>query len=259
MQRLTTTDKLLNSPPGTAAMMFNQVVGVDIRADVIHPFNTLGNTVRHVGPVLPVMMNTLEDFLQELQILSARKVEALTLCSVWRAAKEGERWNRHAEGKAIDIGGLWWDRREGITAWHYGRQRQEAVAFEAVQRIHFGTVLGPTSNQDHANHWHCDIGKDPAITPSELQASRDGTRRVEVVYLQDACSTIHGIPLELDGKWGDLTEGAMKYVLGQLEGADLDITNPTTYRMFNVATALVGFGQVEAPDADSPTAPAGPS
>jgi hypothetical protein len=241
-------------------MEFNEALGITIRADVTHPYDQFGTTVRKVGPVLPEMMDTIEAFLRDLQQLSARKVEALTLCSVWRPAKEGERRNRHAEGKAIDIGGVWWDRRDGITAWGYGAQRKQAVAFEAVQRIHFGTCLGPTSNQQHANHWHDDIGKEPGITPSELAASQRRERKVEVVFVQDACSTVHGIPLKLDGWWGDLTEAAVNQVLRGLDGVDLDldITIPMTYKAFCVATALVGFGVLEAPTGDSAPAPGEP-
>lgn len=252
MQRLTTTDRLLNSPPGTPAVLFNQVSGVHIRADVKHPYDTFGTSVRHVGPVLPSFMNTLEDFVMDLQHKAARSLEALVLCSVWRAAKEGERFNRHAEGLAADIGGFWWNRRDGVTAWEYSRRRRQAVACEAVLRCYFGTVLGPTSNLDHANHWHVDAGKAPELDAGELAQSDGGVRKVEVVYLQDACSTVHGIPLEWDGIWGPKTKAAVAQVLAGLDSADGDITNPSSYRAFNVATALVGFGQVEEAPAPAP-------
>jgi hypothetical protein len=246
MQTLKTTDKLLNSPPSTAAVLFDAVAGVQVRADVKRPYDTYGTPIKHVGPVLPNFMNTIEDWVMELQRLAAKSIEALVLCSVWRAAKEGEKVNRHAEGQAMDIGGVWWNLRDGITAWGYGSRRREAVALEATLRLHFGTVLGPTSNKAHAKHWHVDTGKEPAITPDELAASKGGVRKVEIVYLQDACSTVHGLKVVQDGLWGPKTEAAVCDVLAELVSSlKPDITAPEVYRAFNVATALVGFGHVE--------------
>ena len=253
MQTTTTTDQLDGSPPETLAIMFNTVSGVDIRADVTAPYNTFGVSVRPRGPVLPEFMNVLEDYVEDLQRLAARRIDALVLCSVWRAAKPGERFNRHAEGRAIDIGGVWWKgqeiERQRVAAWDYNDDRKRSIAVEAVARMHFGTVLGPASNKAHAHHWHVDTGKEPEITERELQQSEGGERKIEVVALQDACRVVHGIDVgKLDGRWGPKTDAGVSRVLEGLDvDTDLDIISPATYQAFNLATALVGFGIVETP------------
>lgn len=113
-------------------------------------------------------------------------------------------------------------------------------------RLHFGTVLGPTANVSHLNHWHVDIGKPPAITVRELARSAKGHRMVEVVYIQEACSVVHGIPLVLDGIWGPRTMDGFSRVLRSMDYGPLpNITTPYVYDAFNAATAHVGFGAIE--------------
>lgn len=247
MQKTIGTDRLHGSPPGTQAFIFDEVAGVEYRADVVRPYNTYGSTVRKLGPVLHDFYDRLDDWTFQVQELSGRRLAAVVSCSVWRRhpPRSARPVSSHTMGRGIDIGGVWWSRDDGITAWGYGDRRREAVALEATMRLYFGTVLGPTANKSHADHWHCDTCKPPAITWSELSQSARGIRKVEVVYLQESCSVVHGQQLEVDGIWGEQTRRAVHRVVSTLRVSSHDIRDPETYLAYNVATALVGFAQVE--------------
>lgn len=246
----TTSTKLWGSPPGATAIEFNSVSGIEVRADVVKPYGTFGKPVRPRGPVLPTFYNTVEDWVDELQRLAGKKLVALVLCSVWREAKEGDRINRHAEGKAMDIGGVWWNRDDGVTASkYYGSRHKEAVGVEASMRMFFGTVLGPSSNKAHGGenaHWHVDTGKATEISPDELRDSRRGVRKVEIVYVQDAITSVHGMDCgRIDGQWGPKTAAAFEVLMSTVNAHMINISVPTVYRAFNLATALVAFGHIE--------------
>jgi len=247
MQRSITTDKLLHQPPGTAAVLFNSVRAVQVRADVKSPYDTFGTAVRHVGPVLPETMETFENWVTEFQRLAHIELSAVVLCSVWREAKVGEVINRHAEGLALDIGGVWLSRLKGITAWGYSRDRERAVGLEASLRLFFGTVLGPTANKDHAHHWHVDLGKAVGLTAGEIEESRRW-RKVEVVFIQDGLVTLFSHRgLAIDGSYGPKTKAAVGSILAELGYSDGDITNPSAYKAFLRAAVYVGWGVVEKP------------
>lgn len=253
MRRVITTNKLDRLPPSTPAFMFDEAAGVECRADVRPPFSTFGTSVRYLGPVLPEAIDALDTFATELQRLFARHLRALVFANVWRKKLPGEHVNRHAEGRAFDLAGVWWNEIEGLTAADYGKRRKEAIAVEACLRLVFPTVLGPASNRAHGGerpHWHVNVVEEPiepAITEKELADSKRGVRKVEVVYLQDACNTVHGIDVgSCDGWYGPKTSQGVNRILSQLDFiGSPEISNPDAYQAVNIATALVGAGQLE--------------
>jgi hypothetical protein len=247
MHQSIATDKLLHQPPGTAAALFNSVRGIQVRADVKSPYDTFGTAVRHVGPVLPETMETVENWATEFQRLAHIEMSALVLCSVWREAKVGEVINRHAEGRALDIGGVWLSRLKGVTAWGYSKDREQAIGLEASLRLFFGTVLGPTANKAHAHHWHVDIGRPVELTAGEIEESRRW-RKVEVVFIQDALVTLFGHRgLAIDGYYGPKTRAAASSVLAEVGYPDGSITSHSAYKAFLRAAVYVGWGVVEMP------------
>jgi len=236
---------LFGAPPGTPGYIFSALAGVPIRAAIARPYCSFGVPVHHVGPVTKQAFTAFTSWAEDLQRLSARPVEAIALCSVWRPHKPGKP-SQHPRGLAMDVGGIWWAEDDGVTAADYGSRRKEAVAIEATMRLHFGTVLGPTANAAHADHWHCDVGREPEITEAELAQSASGTRKVEVVWLQEAATVVHGRWLEPDGIWGPRTSEAVTAIGHGLDSdEDRPITCPVVYQAFCLATALVGFGQLE--------------
>ena len=243
MRRMVSDGQLYDSNGGDA-FLFSAAGDIPLRADIAHPYNTYGREVFRLGPVRERFLSRLDDLARHLVSLSGRSVEAIVTCSVFRRYPGRGSVSRHALGQAIDIGGVWWTAEDGTTAWDYAADRRRAVAVESTMRLFFGTVLGPTANRKHRDHWHLDTGKTPSITWRELRQSADGRRRVEVVYLQEACSVIHNIPLALDGIWGPRTASAVGRVLAATR-APQDIRNPEAYVAFCTASALVGFGQVE--------------
>lgn len=247
MKSTVKTNLLYGSGPGAEAVVFNRLEGVPFRADTKPPFASIGMHVGRLGPVLPSFAERLTEWVFHLQELSGRCCYAVVTPSVWRAHPDGSERpvSRHTRGQAIDIGGVWWGRDDGVTAWGYSQRRREAIAVEATLRLLFGTVLGPASNEAHADHWHVDSGRAPLVSWSELRQSQLGTRKVEVVYLQEACAHVHGVELVSDGIWGPKTAAAVSRVVSSLRSPSADIRDPEAYLAFNVATALRGFGQLE--------------
>lgn len=245
MQRYITTSKLDRSPPSTTAVEFDEVAGVEIRADTTAPYDTWGRGVLYVGPVLPHTLEVLEATIRDLQRLAGRKPKALVLASVWRKKKPGEKVNRHTEGRAIDIGGIWWTERDGTTAWSYPQNPRDLLACEAVIRLSWGTVLSWEYNAKHHHHIHADTGGTVGVTAAELAVSKAGFPKVEVTFLQAALTHVLGRPVKIDGLWGDReTAPAVAAVLEEL-GAPADITDPRAWAAFCTAVAMVGFGRVE--------------
>lgn len=246
MRRRTSSDRLHGSGSGRGddAFVFTMAGGIQLNTDVVHPYNAFGRPAVKLGPVRRSFLSRLDTWAGHLADLSDCNVAAISVCSVYRPHTGSGEVSRHAEGLAADVGGVWWAPDDGTTAWDYAADRRRAVAVESTMRLFFGTVLGPTSNRRHRDHWHVDCGKVPGITWRELRHSADGRRRIEVVYLQEACRVVHGVPLALDGIWGPRTAAAVGRVLDATR-APRDIRNPEAFVAFATATALVGFGQVE--------------
>lgn len=247
MRRTITTNLFHGLPSGAPGVLFDEVAGVPVRADIEPPFGSYGQRPRHVGPVVPAFLDRLGDWIFQLQDLSGRRLDAVVACSVWRRHRAGSERpvSSHSRGRGLDIGGVWWSPDDGVTAAGYGQRRREAVSVEATLRLIFGTVLGPSANRQHADHWHVDDIRSPGITRTELQQSACGQRRVEVVYLQESCNVVHGQDVDVDGIWGAETDRAVARVVRGLRTSTGDIRDPETYLGFLVATALVGFGQIE--------------
>jgi hypothetical protein len=247
MHRRILTNAIWGSPSGTPAVLFDSVSGVSFRADVVPPFRTYGIRVRRLGPITLGAYEAIGAWIDDLQRLSDRVLSAVVACSVWRPHAEG-RFSRHPMGQAIDIAGVWWDRCDGVSACRYGMRRRVAVGIEATMRLHFGTVLGPTADRRHGDHWHCDVGRAPQITVHELAQSAKGTRKVEVVFLQEACTIVHGKRLKPDGVWGPKTMTAVGEVTSSIDGLSFeDITQSWAYAAFLTTTASMALSLTGVP------------
>jgi hypothetical protein len=86
---------------------------------------------------------------------------------VCRCIKKGNVLSAHAKGKAIDIYGVMW--QDGfaeskvkntlylINNWKDPEQRRLLLRIDACLRLSFLTVLDHNYNEDHHDHYHCDM------------------------------------------------------------------------------------------------------
>lgn len=104
------------------------------------------------------------------QILGTRvsRIEQLGTYSCRRMyGDENAPWSEHATGNAIDIAGFVLDDGERISVLRdWGDDDAEAQFLAAVRDAacsSFGTVLSPDYNAAHADHFHLDQGRSPAM------------------------------------------------------------------------------------------------
>lgn len=207
-------------------------------------------------------------------------LETLTRCldELWRVAPGGraaavvsagcyvDKPGAHGTGRAIDIDAIWWNvppkrppidpdvstetplaELEGapgtppdpvlpkgpppIVTLDYPRDSRRYLAVEAILRKHFGLVLDFHYNKAHRDHWHIDDSQ-----PVGFYSSRS-----RVVFVQAALSTLWGLQVEIDGKWGMITDGAAKKITAQLHSRK-DLTSLEGWFEFLDAVAATGFG-----------------
>lgn len=149
--------------------------------------------------------------------------------------------DRHAVGTAFDLSGLDW-RPTGGPRLRLGQaaKRSQArllLACEAILRRTLPQVLGPWYDADHVSHWHVDDREDVrGFQPSS---------RADVQFVQAALTHVHGHGMPIDGAAGPVTWEGIHDVLDDLD-APTTILDPAGWDAWLVATALVGFGRVEA-------------
>jgi hypothetical protein len=152
----------------------------------------------------------------------------------------------HGKGRAFDLDGIIWPDKTFVTlSAGFGNQdRAFYYGIEAFLRKHFGIVLDYNFNADHRDHFHMD--------DSEGVGFKAGSRS-RVKFLQGALTHVHGIPVVVDGDFGQLTKAATQQVLGDL-GIAGSITNGAVWDDFLSATLKRGIGlpaaTVEMPGAD---------
>jgi hypothetical protein len=114
-----------------------------------------------------------------------------------------EKPGAHGAGRAFDLDALFWPDRTFITL-HYPNDRGVYLAVEAVLRRYFGTVLNFEYNAAHRDHFHVD---DLTAVGFVRQ------HRSRVLFVQMVLRDLFGRPIELDGRWGPQTAGAVAAVL----------------------------------------------
>lgn len=139
----------------------------------------------------------------------------------------------HGYGRAFDLDGIFWSGRTFITN-NFPSYPNYYLGVEAVLRKHFGTVLAYNFNNAHHDHFHFDDGTSVGF--------RKKARSV-VLFVQGVCYYIFGMRFRgnVDGKWGDATDEALKEACRQL-GVPTPLTTLANWNRFLDAVALKGMG-----------------
>lgn len=239
------TNQLDGQPPNTDAIMFNDIAGIQLRADVTPPFKTFGVTVKPRGPVQTVFYTALCDVVYGLEQFSGKKLKAIVTPSVWRAKKPNETVNRHAEGIAIDIGSVWWEDDIHVTAFGFQDNPRVYLGCWAVFWMHMAMALGHLQKA-HENHWHLQLLSQGRRIGAVSKFELSGDVQMKVIFIQLVLRHLYGVTLHVDGQWGTKeTEPAVNRILEQLECDQPDILEPGQWLKFLEAAAFTGFGRVE--------------
>ena len=190
-----------------------------------------------------------QDFADKLQACLDELWETCPLGEAEVVATAGawvDKPGAHGEGRGFDIDAIFWSNRTFVTL-HYPTDSAFYLAVEAVLRKHFGTVLNFHFNQAHQDHFHIDD-----LAPVGFVRHH----RSRVLFVQMAMNKLFGRTVDIDGRWGSETGGA---VAGVLESLDLtEVSNPDdagavadaladVWLDFLDACAARGFGTVAGP------------
>ncbi|MBE2224230.1 MAG: D-alanyl-D-alanine carboxypeptidase family protein, partial [Anaerolineae bacterium] len=104
----------------------------------------------------------------------------------------------HGKGNAIDVDGFWWSSTNKFLAKDAPTDWYRYLTIEATLRKVFGTVLNYDYNVAHHDHWHCDLGM-----PTRWRAVKSQAK-----FAQRALNEIWGENLQVDGRWGKLSQAA---------------------------------------------------
>ena len=143
--------------------------------------------------------------------------------------------DRHAQGRAIDIGEIRWPDGRWISASHGGSAapqiRARYLAVTAVFELHLGCVLNYWQpDGKHRSHWHLDDHREPGWSPAWKPSVR---------FLQAALRYVWGAEgLAIDGDFGPKTKAAYVNATGGPE----DLTGGLGWPLFLEETARRGFG-----------------
>ncbi|SDX38031.1 hypothetical protein [Thiocapsa roseopersicina] len=164
---------------------------------------------------------------------------------------------QHGKGRAFDCDGIWWGDRLLLTK-NYRADSQAYLGVEAILRKHIGTVLNFEYNRSHEDHWHLDTGTKPGFSASS---------KSRVLFLQMALGKLFGRRVDVDGRVGDETRGAVRDVLealGLATAAEMSTDNKTdkelarNWMAFLDAAAERGLATLAPPGAGAGAPPTEP-
>lgn len=187
-----------------ATVRFDTIAGVPVSydRDTHASYGTRGRVMKKLGPVTPRFFKALEACVEEIgELCPWGKPELIVTGGVHGDGTDPA--NRHSQGRAFDLDGLWWPSRPPLVAKKAPDTPILYCAVDAVLRRHVGTVLNYWYNAAHQDHWHIDDGSPVAWQPS----------RSRVLALQAALVHVWDASLDLDGVWGPKTLGAYRAAL----------------------------------------------
>lgn len=146
---------------------------------------------------------------------------------------------RHSIGTAFDLSGMQFVGNDGTRLWELWREHkahpEQALAVEAILRLHLPQVLGPWCNKDHEDHHHVDDREDARGFQPQHPS--------DVRYLQACLSHVWRLDCGgIDGKLGPRTLAAYVRASDQVGIADSPLLS---WDAFLRATARGGLGMVE--------------
>jgi hypothetical protein len=155
--------------------------------------------------------------------------------------REKKPGDRHAIGTAFDLSGFSFADAAGAWFWELWHKHKaspkEALAIEAVLRLHCPQVLGPWYNTAHEDHWHCDDRAGAAGFQARSKA--------DVRFLQAALRHVWDLePGSIDGDLGPKTLVAATRALDEIGQPEV-IERPEVWRAWLNATAHGGLGIAE--------------
>jgi hypothetical protein len=177
------------------------------------------------------LQQQLEAFFDELwQVCPLGKAEVITTAGAWVEKPD----SFHATGEAFDLDGIFWANKNFVTL-RYPEDKKFYLGVEAVLRKHFGQVLDFHYNSSHRDHFHIDLGQEV------------GFRRAPslIKFLQAALNDVFQDSVDIDGRYGDQTDGALNRVLQQL-GITGGLGVGNTWMRFLTETAQAAFARPEA-------------
>lgn len=118
---------------------------------------------------------------------------------------------QHGLGQAFDLDAIHWERVRFI-ALDQPVRKTLYLAVQALCNKYFGVVLGYDYNIDHHDHLHIDISREVRFREASSVT----------FFLQQALNTFYGQTLEIDGEYGENTEGALRETLAVLSIPDVD-------------------------------------
>lgn len=137
----------------------------------------------------------------------------------------------HGLGRAFDLDAIFWRDKDFITL-NYQSDKKFYLGVEAVMRKHFGTVLNHLYNADHRDHLHLDDGTEVGFSASS---------RSRVLFVQAAIVHVFDVAIDIDGVFGDQTEGAIRTVFQRL-GISQSLNSSQGWLAFLTGVARTALG-----------------
>jgi hypothetical protein len=175
------------------------------------------------------MQQKLEAFFSELwKVCLLGKAEVITSAGAWV-----EKPGFHGLGEAFDLDGIFWGNKNFVTL-RYPTDKKFYLGVEAVLRKKFGQVLNFHYNSSHRDHFHIDLGNEV------------GFRRANslIKFLQAALNDVFQDSVDIDGGYGNQTDGALKRVLRHI-GITGGLDEGNNWMLFLEETARVAFARPE--------------
>ncbi len=209
----------------------NSIAGIALHyaRETQYPYGSKGRPASFL--VLDDFFETLETCFEELNAYSPLgTAEIMTTAGIY-VNKPG---SEHRTGAAFDLDALFWKDYHLISR-NFHQDYELYLGIESIIRKHFGVVLNYFYNDKHKDHWHIDSGTSVNFTTSS---------KSKVIYVQLVATYSYGLPVLVDGIWGNQTAGAVKemFVLLDLTGK---ITSKRTWMSFLDKTAKVSFALFE--------------
>jgi hypothetical protein len=207
-----------------------------------HPFATLASVPVHFArePIAPygsrgkpwsfacthAFHATLERAFTELwELCPLGKAEVIASAGA-HVPKDGF----HGQGEAFDLDALFWSARDFVTR-RFPTDAAFYLAVEAVLRRHFGTVLAHSYNAAHEDHFHVQAGRPVGFSRSS---------KSDTLFIQNVSTRLLGDPVDIDGRWGTETAGALERAQATLNVTG-SLEDVARYRVFLEAVAHRGF------------------